>query len=35
VAVNDRFRDVKVDISSPLRDTHTWWVPADLVKYPR
>ncbi len=35
VGVSERFRDVKVDILGGFRDTETWWVPADSVKYAR
>jgi len=33
VGVHERFNDVKVDILSPMNDLHTWWVPANEVKY--
>ncbi len=34
VGVHERFEDPKVDVLGALRDLHTWWVPADKVKYP-
>lgn len=33
VGVNQRFEDVKVNVSGALTDLHTWSVPADKVKY--
>lgn len=33
--IHERFQDVKIDILSSMRDLHTWWVPADKVKYPQ
>jgi peptide/nickel transport system substrate-binding protein len=35
VGVNERFEDPKIDVQGALRDLHTWWVPADKVKYQR
>jgi len=35
VPLDSRFRDVKVDILSYLRDLNEWWVPADRMKYGR
>lgn len=35
VGVNERFEDVKVNVSGALTDLHTWSVPADKVKYER
>jgi peptide/nickel transport system substrate-binding protein len=35
VPLDSRFRDVKVDILSYLRDVNEWWVPADQMKYGR
>lgn len=35
VGVHERFEDPKIDVQGALRDLHTWWVPADKVKYQR
>jgi peptide/nickel transport system substrate-binding protein len=33
VGVSQRFEDPKIDVLGAFRDLHTWWVPADRVKY--
>ncbi|MDG1479970.1 MAG: ABC transporter substrate-binding protein [Myxococcota bacterium] len=33
VGVNERFEDPKIDVQGAFRDLHSWWVPADKVKY--
>ena len=35
IGVHERFKDTKIDVSSPFGDLYKWWVPADEVKYKR
>jgi peptide/nickel transport system substrate-binding protein len=35
VGVHERFEDTKIDVLSPYRDLHEWWVPEEKVKYKR
>jgi peptide/nickel transport system substrate-binding protein len=35
VAIHSRIQDAGIDIVSPYRDLHRWWVPPDKVKNPR
>ncbi len=35
VGLSSRFKDPKIDVLSPYRDLHQWWVPAEEVKYKR